>query len=194
MATDVSARLIAELDKELQPLAGVHSERAIRYREELRKLTDAAVDGPYEIAFIGVAGVGKTTAICKLLSLYDSDGPVLSVAAGRTTLCRVDIVRSTSNSIEVIALPEDRVRALVEDVVQAMGAGHRERDANSEATASTEVQRTVRNMAGLAHSKGVDPLKNLLTSRPDTAEVVQMIMNVAGRQDPPDSVQPALAG
>lgn len=175
MVADVSARLIAELDRELKPLAGVHSERALRYRDELQQLHETASDETYDIAFIGVAGVGKTTAICKLLDLYDGSDPVLSVAAGRTTLCQVEIVRSNSNAIEVVALSEEEVQSRVEDVVQVVGSSNREGDGRAEGAGSTEVQRSVRNMAGLTRTKTSDPLKELLASS-SASDVAALVM------------------
>ena len=46
---------------------------------------------PTNIKFIGNIGVGKTTAICRLLNLIKDNNPILDTASGRTTACDVHI-------------------------------------------------------------------------------------------------------
>ena len=46
---------------------------------------------PINIKFIGNIGVGKTTAICRLLNLIKDNNPILDTASGRTTACDVHI-------------------------------------------------------------------------------------------------------
>ena len=74
----------------------------------------ASTDHP--IAFIGSIGVGKTTAICKLLGLVDEKGEsILSTSSGRTTLCEVEVRRGPHTRILITPCSSDEISSFLGD-------------------------------------------------------------------------------
>lgn len=65
---------------------------------------------PTNIRFIGNIGVGKTTAICRLLNLIKDNKPILDTASGRTTACDVHIwIREDLPSSILVEIKSNKV-------------------------------------------------------------------------------------
>jgi hypothetical protein len=104
------------------------------------------------IAFIGSIGVGKTTAICGILGLFDEKGgTALSTSSGRTTLCEVEIRKGDKTRILIAPCSTDETRGYLRDFVDVLKMRHEGRadDDNDPVSMSSEVERCVRNMIGL---------------------------------------------
>lgn len=140
-------QLLATLDSD-NPLANqlqLHK----RNLEESRTYLQEREQG---VAFIGAVGVGKTTAICKLLGLTDAKGnAVLSTSSGRTTLCEVEIRQGEQVRVLIEPLTEDQVQGYLLDfidVIKLRSEGRSAADAES-VDFPSEVERCIRNMLGL---------------------------------------------
>ena len=129
------------------------------------------------LVFIGMVGVGKTSAICHLANLAapkpgsPRPSPVLDVGAGRTTLCEV-YIRPGPTSIVIEPCTEAEMRAHVADFADKIlyatkGGGERAQD---DQMMSREVERALRNMADLKRPSGrrtvggqpLDPARELV--------------------------------
>ncbi len=126
--------------------------------ENHKELFDDAINyvknQSHKIAFIGNIGTGKTTAICHSLGLLDGKDPILSTGSGRTTLCEVEIVSSSSLSIEITPHTNEEVESYLTDFSQYLLA----KDLNEEESSdsfklSAEVERALRNMLDLRASR-----------------------------------------
>lgn len=110
------------------------------------------------LVFIGKIGVGKTSAICQIADLTvpgsgaGRPSPVLDVGAGRTTLCEVEIQRGPT-SIVVEPCTDAEVRAHVADfaekLLRPIKDGSEKGGSQDDQIMSREVERAIRNMAGL---------------------------------------------
>jgi transcriptional regulator with XRE-family HTH domain len=132
----------------------------------------------HDVVYVGEIGVGKTTALCRQVGLAvdplaasDLKGMLLDTGGGRTTLCEVRVEAGERFAITVEPLPDEEIYKLVGEVCRGI------RDKlTAEASASAmefrpaeEVERALRNMAGLPRSsrqrKGgaasVDPAADL---------------------------------
>lgn len=133
------------------------------YEKELVRLAGFLRSTEHRIAFVGSIGVGKSTAICKLLGLVKpGEGKltretVLETGGGRTTLCEVRIVAGPQYGLRVIPRTSESIRRDVEDYAEHLlqRAGERPRDGQAGSDErdilgiSKEVIRAIQNMAGL---------------------------------------------
>lgn len=108
----------------------------------------------HAVAFIGSVGVGKTTAICRILGLVDKEQrPVLSTASGRTTLCEVEIRRGARTRILIEPCSDEETRNYLRDFVDLLelrsGDGDSENGDGDPVNLSSEVERCLRNMTQL---------------------------------------------
>lgn len=122
------------------------------HEEALDSSREYLSEDNHSIAFIGSVGVGKTTAICHLFGLVDSEGePLLSTSSGRTTLCEVEIRQASEVRILIDPLSKAAVHGHLLDFVALMeqrqgGVTVAESDSSS---ISSEFERCIRNMLGL---------------------------------------------
>ncbi len=141
----------------------------------------------HKIAYIGDIGVGKTTAVCRQAGLVTHlatastlKGMMLDTGGGRTTLCDVYVQRGSGFAIDVEALPDEEVYRLVADLcrsIQRKEAGEDPTKTNVDYRPPEEIERALRNMAGLTRStrkKGgpplVDPIAKIGTETPSLEE------------------------
>ena len=155
-------RLAAFMDDDTMPhaLAG-QSELLFR---RLFEFSDFLLRLDHQIVYIGEAGVGKTTAACLQAGLVIDPnsapslrGLMLDTGGGRTTLCDVQVQRSSGFAIQVDPLPDEEMYRLVEELCRAVKKP--DDDAAAEPGQSPrsafdyrppeEVERALRNMAGL---------------------------------------------
>ncbi|WP_157205712.1 hypothetical protein [Methanothermococcus thermolithotrophicus] len=122
------------------------------HREFLIGSTDYLKNSNHTIAFIGKVGVGKTTAISKLLNLIDCSGKeLLQTGSGRTTVCEVEIRESNRISIEVEPYSNDEVEKYLEEFSTYIENKILKKTSQSEKsfTLSSEIERALRNMLEL---------------------------------------------
>ena len=150
----------------------------------------------HKIAYIGEIGVGKTTAMCRqaglvtdLATAINLRGMMLDTGGGRTTLCDVYVKRGSSFAIDVEALPDEEIYRLVADLcrsIQAQKVGDAGAKPNVNFRPPQEIERALRNMAGLTRAKRkkgepppVDPIANICAASPSlkefTAEVASRL-------------------
>ncbi len=125
----------------------------------------------HKIVYVGEIGVGKTTAACRQAGLVldaevaqDLKGMLLDTGGGRTTLCEVVVRRGERFAIQVDPLPDEEVYRLAGELCRAI-VERRDADATSDASSDfkppEEVERALRNMAGLlrpSRRKGMPPV------------------------------------
>ena len=130
---------------------------------EIEAATAQLLKRDCSLIFIGKVGVGKTSAICHIANLAVSKpgsprpSPVLDVGAGRTTLCEVHI-RTGPTSIVIEPCTDAELRAHVADfadkTLNAIKEGGESGTAPDDQIMSREVERAIRNMAGLRRPSG----------------------------------------
>lgn len=141
------------------------------------------------LAFIGNVGVGKTSAICSLLNLFDDAKPVLSVGSGRTTLCEVEVKCGETFCIDVTPSSEEEVRSYVKDFshyLLSKESGLSDQDKQIDSfKLSVEVERVLRNMLDLnierpkkgeSKQDSYDPAFEFVGSFSGLSEVVDALM------------------
>lgn len=123
------------------------------HREFLIESTDYLKNFNHTIAFIGKVGVGKTTAISKLLNLIDDEGKeLLQTGGGRTTVCEVEISESDKISIKIEPYSNDEIKKYLEEFSlyienKVLKKSTTEREEIF--TLSSEIERALRNMLEL---------------------------------------------
>jgi transcriptional regulator with XRE-family HTH domain len=152
-------------------------------RTTLASTADYVWRTDHALAWIGVIGIGKTTALSHLtnLMLAGSDGrprPIFPTSAGRTTTSEVIVRRAPAFGVAVEPKNEDEIRLLVSELVDAL--------IDAEGGISTELERAIRNMAGLPKSRDpsepkalLDPIREMLGAEPSTDtrdDVIQAIV------------------
>lgn len=114
-----------------------------------------------KVAFIGNIGAGKTTAICSLLGLMNKNKPILSVGAGRTTLCEVEIAKGLETKILIDPYSKDEILSYIRDFALSFGNDEANHNDGGEAfKLSSEIDRALRNILGLAKTKQIDKETN----------------------------------
>lgn len=161
--------------------------RLDEYVKEIRRLADMLLRREHQIAFIGQIGIGKSTAICRATSIEvaGSQGrtvPVLEAGAGGITLCEVHLGLGPGYGIVVEPRTQDDIRSDVEDFVdQLMHPGVSAADEDGSPAVPREIERVIRNMAGLTQkrTKGADgkwvrsdPAKDLAAQFPARRDLV----------------------
>jgi len=122
------------------------------HREFLIESIDFLKNFNHTVAFIGKIGVGKTTAISKLLNLFDSNGrELLQTGGGRTTICEVEIRDSNHVSIEIEPYSNNEVEKYLEEFSLHIANKALETSKKREEpfTLSSEIERALRNMLKL---------------------------------------------
>ncbi len=163
--------LIWEAEQALQNISALKEDPDIRnaflkrldeFGEGLERAGLLVLSTEHSIAFIGDIGVGKTTALCRVVGLeiptLDGSIPVLETGGGGTTICEVHIANGPDYALVVEPRSDDELRAEVREFARLMmsssepGAddettGAREDD--EKATVAREVVTAIRNMSGL---------------------------------------------
>ena len=165
--------------------------RLDEYVKEIRRLAGMLLRREHQIAFIGHIGIGKSTAICRATSLEiaGSQGrtvPVLETGGGGITLCEVHLGPGPGHGIIVEPRTHDDIRSDVEDFVdQLMHPGLPAADEDGSPAVPREIERAIRNMAGLTQkrTKGPDgktvrsdPAKDLTAQFPARRDLVVEVL------------------
>jgi hypothetical protein len=163
--------LIWEAEQALQSISALaenpdirnaFSKRLDEFRAGLEGAALLVLGTEHSIAFIGDIGVGKTTALCRVVGLeiptLDVPTPVLETGGGGTTICEVHITNGPEYALTVEPRSEDELRKEVREFARLMKAssepgvgdettGAREDD--EKATVAREIVTAIRNMSGL---------------------------------------------
>lgn len=139
--------------------------RLSTYVDELKASANLLLKREHQVAFIGSIGIGKSTAICRLsgLEVFISDtnplAPVLEAGAGGITVCEVHLRQGPGYGLLIEPCPDDIIRAHVTDFAEYIrGTGAQGGNGEESQGISKEIERAIRNLAGLriSKSKGVD--------------------------------------
>ncbi|MDX2282638.1 MAG: hypothetical protein NW241_00690 [Bacteroidia bacterium] len=159
-------------------------------KDHLERLQKQIVQDQFKIFFRGKVGVGKTTAICRLLGLTfvepKKEDPnhvedVLATAAGRTTICRVRIIPSDSTKIELDPLPDKDIKKLFQEYFGDMyDVENGKKDTIQEDTKTSEIVTSeYRNaLKNLANIKSIDT-SELVTKHKTSADFVGYMLERA---------------
>ncbi|MBI5517149.1 MAG: helix-turn-helix transcriptional regulator [Deltaproteobacteria bacterium] len=171
-------------------------ERRLRaFLDELQCTAALLLKRSHQVAFIGSIGIGKSTAICRTtgLTVPGLDGgqpaPVLEAGSGGITICEVHLRSGPQYGLIIEPRGEDEIRTEVTDFAEHIlrgDAGSSEgSDAGNEGQGiSKEIERAIRNMAGLRRTrekvdgKSVrrDGAKDLATIHPNSREFVVEVL------------------
>lgn len=171
--------------------------RLAEYAEGIVEASRPIQTTEHSIAFMGNIGVGKTTAMCRIIALetpslrgLTTPDPVLEVGAGGTTVCEVSVVQGAGHAIRIKPRSDDEVRREVREFasyhLEALGNSEMEEteEADSHGT-SKEIERAIRNMSDLPvrrdrQSDGsrvrVDDARLLAQNFPDVAPLADEIL------------------
>lgn len=187
--------------REKKDIKGVFLRQVDLYDRELRRIHEFLRSTEHQVAVIGRIGVGKTTAICKLVGLLKAGvdklekAVVLETGSGGITLCEVHIARGPNFGLRIVPRTEDSIRKDVEELAEYLVRLVRNEAPQPESVddedgdgdglgISREVVRAIRNMSGLTESRReeggrkvrVDPAKQLAAQYADHRELAIQIM------------------
>ena len=146
---DLPSPLVAEMDM---------------HRESLLRAADYLNQRSHDIAFLGDIAVGKTTALCFISGMVLPgsgavlDKVVLEAGAGGITICEVQIRKGPGYGITVDPQPDAEIYRSAEELCEGLWAkrsGNVDDEENSKGV-SREVDRALRNMAGLPRRRVKD--------------------------------------
>jgi transcriptional regulator with XRE-family HTH domain len=171
------------------------------YENELQRLVTQLSSREQQIAAIGGIGVGKSTAIAKMIGLIVAGMEkldkqiVLETGGGGITLCEVEIVQGPRYGIRIEPRSDDSIRRDVEDFAEYLINATRPEEINpvdededgDPLSLTKEVVRAIRNMSGLLEKKDkkkveggkrsrVDPAKILAAEYPNVQELAIQIL------------------
>jgi transcriptional regulator with XRE-family HTH domain len=144
--------------------------RLSEYVDELKNSAKLLLKRDHQIAFIGSIGIGKSTAICRLVglevALSDSPqpAPVLEAGAGRITICEVHLRSGPGFGLIIEPRNDDEIRADVTDFAEYVRRSDitttdTESSEDDSQGISKEVERAIRNLSGLGFIKGEKGVK-----------------------------------
>ena len=168
------------------------AKRVLFYEEEIEGAARFLHDESHDIAFVGEIGVGKTTAICSVADLRVPEEThfmrqmVLEVGAGGTTICEVQITGGAQYGIKIEPRSESDLRQDVADFAESLKVRHRDQAYDGEAAigVSRELERAIRNMAGLSVTKERaldgkrsrhDPARELVAKAQDSSIEIEIL-------------------
>ena len=162
--------ILQEVDKTLGnaqtlPIKSHHfKKRLARLTDDLQRRAERIQNHRHTIAFIGMVGDGKTSAICGITEMLceskrrskgrpPSMESVLLTAAGRTTLCEVRVMRGGQLELIVEPCSDSEVKAHVADFCAACFAELNPSSEDGDVLMKSEMDRVIRNMSGLTRSQ-----------------------------------------
>jgi transcriptional regulator with XRE-family HTH domain len=171
--------------------------RLSEYVDELRNSANLLLKRDHQVAFIGSIGIGKSTAICRLVGLEvalpDSPqpAPVLEAGAGGITICEVHLRSGPGFGLLIEPRSDNEIRADVTDFAEYVRAADNstvdtEGGEEDSQGISKEVERAIRNLSNLKirREKGPDgktirrdEAKELARSYASTRELVVEILS-----------------
>lgn len=139
-----------------------------QYQWDVQRFAAFLRSREHRIAFVGSIGVGKSTAICKLVGLMrPGESPltrrtVLETGGGRTTLCEVHLLAGPRYGLRIVPRTDESILRDVEDyaehLIQRAVGGNAGGEGGAKGHVSLgiseEVKRAIGNMAGFAAEQG----------------------------------------
>jgi transcriptional regulator with XRE-family HTH domain len=194
-SAEEAAQQLEALSKNDQVTASFQR-RLDEYLQELRQIGALVLRRDHTIAFIGSIGIGKSTAICRMagLEVPQEDGtlqPVLEAGAGGITICEVHVYTGPQYGLSVEPCSDEEIRQHVNDFAEHIGRsggntdeGAANPDSDSQGI-SKEIERAIRNMAGLRVRKEKvdgkfirrDEAKRLASECPSSRELVVEVLS-----------------
>jgi len=163
--------------------------RLSEYIGELQHTAGLLLKRDHQIAFIGGIGIGKSTAICRVtgLEVPGHDGgppvPVLEAGAGGVTICEVHLRTGPGYGVIIEPRSDDELRADVTDFSEHIlkgdiAASEDGLDSQNDSQGiSKEIERAIRNMAGLKIRRAKDA-DGKTTRRDEAKELAQNVSSV----------------
>ena len=130
--------------------------------DELHRVARLVAGTDYSLALVGDIGVGKSTAICRVLGLEVQDekkgapSPVLEVGGGGVTICEVHLLTGPGYGLIVEPLGEQQIEGEVREFASLMKEPPAPADDDTGDAAfgtSRELERAIRNMSGLTKQR-----------------------------------------
>lgn len=176
-----------------KPLPPVLREQLLEQIESTRSLIEWLNNETHEVAFIGPAGIGKSTAIAAatglLLSPAEVELPgsngkqlrgnyldrrsILPTSSGRTTICEMAVVSGLKHAIRIDPLESREFEARVNDYAQEIFATRSGATAFEAAVVPEESARAIRNMADLSKSA----ISDLCESFNDASQLAKTLID-----------------
>jgi transcriptional regulator with XRE-family HTH domain len=148
---------LSAFEMERNPPAAVRGE-LLMHRESLRDAAKFLAKTDHQLAFMGEAGVGKTTALGLIADLVLSDSTLtldkrllLETGKGRITLCEVHVRTGQAWGLQIEPTPEPEIYRLVSELC-ANVSGERPSAEGEQTGIPRELDRALRNMAGVPRS------------------------------------------
>lgn len=159
----INSEAVARQVKKIENFVAAHPgdnivAKLLEYRAGIEENFAKISRGRLSVAFIGKIGVGKTSAICRLLGLQNYDvvkgtyTDLLKTGSGRTTVCEVRVSYAETVSLSVEPLPEEEIKKIVTSFAEFIWAkvgSNISEDEEGGSLLSHEVTRCIRNMLGL---------------------------------------------
>lgn len=178
-------RKLAEMRRDPE-LKAVFLRQVELYEVELRRVVEQISVRYHQIAAIGGIGVGKSTALAKMIGLVVAGVEkldkqiVLETGGGGITLCEVHVAHGPRYGISIVPRSDDSIRRDVEDFAEYLISATRpesstaaaEDDDGDPLSLTKEVVRAIRNMAGLTEKKEKKKDDGTKRSRIDPAKVL----------------------
>jgi transcriptional regulator with XRE-family HTH domain len=190
--------------------AALH-QRLKEYLDEIHRLAQHIIRRKHQIAFIGSIGIGKSTAICRatgleMIGLGPLPVAVLATGGGGITLCEVQLSEGPGYGVIIEPCSHDEIREHVTDFVDQLVQDQSSVETDEAARGvPQEIERAIRNMAGLTRKKSrdadgkmtlSDPARTLAAEITSKRELVVEVLTLMGleRRDRRDEwYQPILA-
>lgn len=152
--------------------------RIEEYVTEVERFARLLLRREHQVAFIGSIGTGKSTAICRAtdLEIAGPEGkslPVLETGAGGVTLCEVRLRTGPRYGVSIVPRTHEDIRLDVADLAEQLRRPILPPDRGDDEAAPRavprEIERAIRNMAGLAPRRHKDEQGKFVRVDPATA-------------------------
>ena len=188
-------KLLQETEQLKRDALASFEKQIVIYEKEIKGTAQFLMDQSHDIAFVGEIGVGKTTAICSLAELRLPDEKVFSqqmvleAGGGGTTLCEVQIESGPQYGLVIEPRPDIHLQQDVADFSASLVSriDHRNPSPDGPIGVSRELERAIRNMAGLSvvsrrDSEGSrhrrDPARELAKNVPASELTISILMRM----------------
>ncbi len=160
---EIQLQRLHDFEEAKNPPAPVQAEMEM-HRNSLLQAAGFLGSLEHDIAFVGPVGVGKTTALCLVADLTIADPTaglrskvVLETGGGRMTLCEVQVKPGPVWGVLPHPYPDDEIYRLVGDLCEGLYDAGPDGSESAQKGVPREIDRALRNMAGLARTRPRTP-------------------------------------